>query len=266
MKDVAFGQYYPIESPVSKLDPRIKILATIAFIVGIFIAKSAWAQLLSALLIISVVAFSKLPPKIVLKSVKPILVLVCFTAVLNLFFYTQGEIIFQLWFLKIYDEAIPFAILMAIRLILLVMGTSLLTLTTQPVALTDGIESLLSPLKVVRFPVHELALIMSIALRFIPTLMDETDRIIRAQTARGAKFDSGNIIQRAKAMIPILIPLLVSSFRRADELADAMDSRCYSGGKNRTKMKKMEIHFDDILTCIYMATYVLFIVAINMVA
>ncbi len=263
MKDVAFGQYYPIDSPISKLDPRIKILATIAFIVGIFIADSAWAQLVSAIFIASVIIFAKLPVKIVLKSVKPILILVCFTAILNLFFYTQGEIIFQLWFLRIYDGAVTFAILMAVRLILLVMGTSLLTLTTQPVALTDGIESLLSPLKVIRFPVHELALIMSIALRFIPTLMDETDRIIRAQTARGAKFDSGTILERAKAMIPILIPLLVSSFRRADELADAMDSRCYSGGKNRTKMKKMEIHFDDILTCVYMATYVLFIVAIN---
>ncbi|MFI3167678.1 MAG: energy-coupling factor transporter transmembrane component T [Bacillota bacterium] len=264
MKDVTFGQYYPIDSAVSKLDPRIKILSAIAFIVGIFIAESAWAQVISALFIISVIAMAKLPPKIVMKSVKPILVLVCFTAVLNLFFYTQGEVIFSFWFLKIYDGALAFAVLMAIRLILLVMGTSLLTLTTQPVALTDGIESLLSPLKVIKFPVHELALIMSIALRFIPTLMDETDRIIRAQTARGAKFDSGNVLQRAKAMIPILIPLLVSSFRRADELADAMDSRCYSGGQNRTKMKKMEIHFDDIITCIYMATYVLFVIAINM--
>lgn len=263
MKDVAFGQYYPIDSPISKLDPRIKILATIAFIVGIFIADSSWGQALSALFIVSVVAMAKLPPKIVIKSVKPIIILVCFTAVLNLFFYTQGTVIFSLGFIKIYSGAILFAITMAVRLVLLVMGTSLLTLTTQPVALTDGIESLLSPLKAIKFPVHELALIMSIALRFIPTLMDETDRIIRAQTARGAKFDSGNILQRAKAMIPILIPLLVSSFRRADELADAMDSRCYSGGKNRTKMKKMEIHFNDILTCFYMATYVLFVIAIN---
>ncbi len=263
MKDIAFGQYYPMDSTISRLDPRIKILATIAFIVGIFITDAVAGQVLSALLIISVIAIAKLPPKIVIKSVKPILFLVCFTALLNLFFYTQGNIIFQLWFIKIYDEAIFFAIRMAVRLILLVMGTSLLTLTTQPVALTDGIESLLSPLKVIKFPVHELALIMSIALRFIPTLMDETDRIIRAQTARGAKFDSGTIFQRAKAMIPILIPLLVSSFRRADELADAMDSRCYSGGVNRTKMKKMEIHFNDILTCFYMATYLLFVIAIN---
>ncbi len=263
MKDISFGQYYPIDSPISNLDPRVKIVATIAFIVGIFMGASAPAFLLSAAFVLSVIIMAKLPIKVVLKSVRPILFLVCFTAILNLFFYTQGEIIFELWFIKIYDEAISFALLMAARLVLLVMGTSLLTLTTQPVALTDGIESLLSPLKIIKFPVHELALIMSIALRFIPTLMDETDRIINAQTARGAKFDSGNIFERANAMIPILIPLVVSSFRRADELADAMDSRCYSGGQNRTKMKKMEIHFNDILTLIYLATFVMFIILIN---
>ena len=265
MRDVSFGQFYPIESVVSKLDPRIKILSSIAYIVGIFLADTPLGFIISALFVAIIIIFSKLPIKIVLKSVKPILFLVIFTAVLNVFFYGQGEIVFQWWIFILRDESIKFAILMAVRLVLLVMGTSLLTLTTQPVSLTDGIESLLSPLKILRFPVHELALIMSIALRFIPTLMDETDRIIRAQTARGAKFDSGGIVDKAKAMIPILIPLLVSSFRRADELADAMDSRCYSGGKNRTKMKKMTIKFDDVITVIFTASYVMLIVIANMI-
>lgn len=182
-----------------------------------------------------------------------------FTAILNLLFYGNGRVLVSFWIIRITDEAILFSIRMAVRLIMLFLSATLLTLTTTPVALTDGIESLLKPLKYIRFPVHEFALIMSIALRFIPTLMEETDRIIRAQKARGADFDSGNIFKKAKALIPVLIPLLVSAFNRADELADAMDSRCYAGAKGRTRMKKLRFGWRDLLSSVFLVNVVLFV-------
>ncbi|NLK17821.1 MAG: energy-coupling factor transporter transmembrane protein EcfT [Clostridiales bacterium] len=245
LRDVAFGQYYPVDSYVHRLDPRVKLILVVLFIAAIFLSSS-WAALgACALLLLFGVAFSRVAVSKVLKSIKPILFLIIFSAVLNLLFYREGTPVLSFWIIQITDRAIRFTVLMAVRLSMLIMGSSLLTLTTTPVALTDGIESLLKPLKAVRFPVHELALIMSIALRFIPTLMEETDRIINAQKARGADFESGNIVARAKALLPILIPLLISAFRRANELSDAMDSRCYTGSKGRTKMKKLKVTYRD---------------------
>lgn len=245
MREISFGQYYPATSFVHKMDARIKILLTIAYVTLIFLAKNFYAFLAAGVLLAVIVIFSRVPLRLVLKSIRGILFLVIFTALINVFFYQSGELLWQWKFIKIYRDALIFAAFMALRLTLLVMGTSLLTLTTTPVSLTDGIESLLSPLKKLHFPVHELALIMSIALRFIPTLMEETDRIMRAQKARGADFETGGILHRAKAMLPVLIPLLFSAFRRADELGDAMDARCYSGSKNRTKYKKLRLTWRD---------------------
>lgn len=247
LRDVAFGQYYPTESFVHKMDPRAKILLIILYITAIFCAVTYFSFALVALVLLVTVAVSGVPFRAVLKSVKPILFIIIFTAVLNLLFPRDGNVLVEFWIIRITDSAVSFTVMMVLRLLLLVMGTSLLTFTTTPVALTDGIEALLKPLKIVRFPVHELALIMSIALRFIPTLMDETDRIIRAQKARGADFESGNLFRRAKAMLPILIPLLISAFRRADELSDAMESRCYAGAKGRTKFKRLCFGWRDLI-------------------
>jgi len=264
LKDVTFGQYYPAESFVHKMDSRAKILLTIAYITCIFLVKNFYGFLLCGSFLMFTILISNVPIKSVLRSIKGILFLIIFTAIINLFFYgSGGTLLFKLWFIKVYDTAAIFTAFMALRLFLLVMGTSLMTLTTTPVALTDGIESLLKPLNYVKFPVHELALIMSIALRFIPTLMDETDRIIRAQKARGADFETGGLIKRAKALVPILIPLLVSAFRRAEELGDAMDARCYSGAKGRTKYKKLKYGIRDFIGMIIIAIVIAGIIIIN---
>lgn len=249
LADVTFGQYYPTESFVHKMDSRIKLLLLIAYIVLIFVVENFYGFLVACAFFLLAVVFSRVPLSSILRSIKGIIFLVLFTVILNLFFYQTENptIVFEWEFITITKEALIFSAFMALRLILLVLGSSILTLTTTPVALTDGIESLLKPLKVIKFPVHELALIMSIALRFIPILMSETDRIMMAQKARGADFDSGNVFSRAKAMIPVLIPLLISAFRRADELGDAMDARCYSGSKNRTKYKKLTLSWRDLV-------------------
>ncbi len=246
MRDVAFGQYYPSNSFVHRCDPRTKILFLIVYIVAVFLAKNFYALAVCAALFILVAAFSGVPFKSLLKSVKAVLVLLIFMTVLNLFFHSGETVLWQWWIVTITKEAIYFTVFLAARLFLLVLGSSLLTLTTTPVSLADGIESLLSPLKIIRFPVHELALIMSIALRFIPILTDETGRIMNAQKARGADFESGGLVKRVKAMLPILIPLLISAFRRSDELGDAMDARCYSGSKVRTKYKKLTFGWRDL--------------------
>lgn len=254
-RDITFGQYYPVESFVHKMDARIKIVLSMLYLIGIFFLSSfAQFGIIFVLLILVVIA-SRVPVKSVVKSIKPILILIVFTVVLNLFFVNDGIELVNWWIIRITLGGVLFAARMLLRLILLVMGASILTLTTTPVELTHAIESLLKPLRIVKFPVHEFALIMSIALRFIPSLMDETDRIIRAQTARGASFDTGNIFTRAKAFIPILIPLLVSSFRRAEELAWAMDSRCYNGGVGRTKMKIMRTGWRDIVAILFIALF-----------
>lgn len=247
MRDVTFGQYYPAESFVHKCDPRAKILFLIVYIAAIFTAKNFYGLAACAAAFVLMTAFSRVPLKSVLRSVKGIIFLLLFTAVLNLFFHS-GDTVLAAWgIFKITKEGIYYTIFLAARLFLLVMGSAILTLTTTPVSLTDGIESLLFPLKLVRFPVHELALIMSIALRFIPILMDETTRIMNAQKARGADFETGGLVKRIKAVIPVLIPLLISAFRRADELGDAMDARCYSGSKVRTKYKKLSFTWRDFI-------------------
>lgn len=263
INDVTFGQYYPAQSFVHKLDPRIKLLALIAFIVLLFVADNFYSLLLVALLITVAIALSRVPFKSVLRSVKGIMFILVFTAVLNLFFQKGERPLVEWWIIRIYPEGIVFTVFFVLRLFFLVMASSVLTLTTTPVALTDAIESLLKPLTYIKFPVHELALIMSIALRFIPTLIDETNRIISAQKARGADFESGNIFKRIKAIIPILIPLLISAFRRADELGDAMDARCYSGSKTRTKYKKLKFGWRDLVAFICFAVLIAGVVLFN---
>ena len=250
MREVSFGQYYPSRSFVHRLDPRTKILFLIVYIAAIFTADTFWALGACALVFLAVVIFSGVPLTSLLKSVKGVLFLLLFTAVLNLFFYAGDEgaqPLFQWGIIEIWEGGLIFTAFLIVRLMLLVLGSAVLTITTTPVSLTDGIESLLTPLKWVKFPVHELALIMSIALRFIPILTDETSRIMNAQKARGADFETGGLFKRVKAVVPVLIPLLISAFRRADELGDAMDARCYSGSKVRTKYKKLSFGWRDIL-------------------
>ena len=235
LKDITLGQYFPGTTLAHRLDPRTKLIAVVCYIVGIFNCHSAWAYGLMVLTLIVSARIAKVGAKALLRGLKPVLFIIAFTAVLNLF-YTPGEVIWSWWVLKITREGIRTAIAMMARITLLITGTFLLTYTTSPIQLTDGLESLLNPLKKLRVPVHELAMKMSIALRFIPTLIEETDKIMSAQKARGADFESGGLIQRAKALIPLLVPLFVSAFRRADELATAMECRCYHGGEGRTKL------------------------------
>ncbi len=251
MREVSFGQYYPSSSFVHKCDPRVKILFLIVYIVAIFLGKNFYALGACAAVFAVIALFSGVPFRSLLRSVKAIIFLLLFMTVLNLFFY-EGETVWWKWgIITITKEAVYYTVFLAVRLFLLVLGSSLLTLTTTPVSLADGIESLLSPLKIIRFPVHELALIMSIALRFIPILTDETGRIMNAQKARGADFETGGLVKRVKALIPTLIPLLISAFRRADELGDAMDARCYSGSKVRTKYKKLTFTWRDFLALLF---------------
>ncbi len=247
MRDMAFGQYYPTNSPIHKLDPRAKLIFSLLFMIFIFFAKSYTAFFYVIIFLSAVTIIAKIPLKIVLKSLKLVLFLLIFTGLINLFLYNEGRVIAHWWVFTITDRGIDFTIKLALRLSLLIIGTSMLALTTTPMELTDAIESLLKPLKYIKVPVHDIAITMSIALRFIPTLMEETDKIIAAQKARGAAFDTGKAHERVKSMIPILIPLFVSSFRRADELADALDARCYNATKNRTKMKKLTFTYRDLV-------------------
>lgn len=260
--DVTFGQYYNANSFVHKTDPRIKILLLIAYIVAVFLAGNFLSLAAVLVFLIIAVMFSSVPIGSVLRSIKAIFFLILFTAVLNVLFHVRSETD-TVYFWVITKEGLISAAFLASRLILLVTGSSLLTLTTTPVSLTDGLESLLKPLALIKFPVHELALIMSIALRMIPTLANETDRIICAQKARGADFESGNIISRLKALVPVLIPLIISALRRADELGDAMDARCYWGSKDRTKYKKLKLSFRDPLAVIFVGGLITGVVFLN---
>lgn len=266
LNDVTFGQYYPAQSFAHRLDPRLKLLMLIAYIVALFIAKTFYGLALCALFAVFAVFISKVPFGAVLRSVKGVIFLLAFTAVLNVFFHGGENVLVQWGVIRICLEGVLFAVFLMIRLAFLVIGSALLTLTTTPVSLTDGIESLLKPLTWIKFPVHALALIMSIALRFIPTLIDETNRIISAQKARGADFESGNIFKRIKAVVPILIPLLISAFRRAEELGDAMDARCYSGSKNRTKYKKLTFGWRDLVGALVAAVLIAGVVLFNVYA
>ncbi len=264
IKDITLGQYFPGDSILHRLDPRMKIILTILYIVLIFLAKSAVSYLFIVLFAFILLMVSKLPVKSVLKGIKPVMFVIVFTAIINIF-WTKGErVLFDVGFVSVYFEGVIFALYMLIRIVSLVMGTSiLLTYTTSPIDMTDGIEQLLSPLKKIKVPVHEFSMMMSIALRFIPTLIEETDKIMNAQKARGASFSTGNLLQRAKALIPVLIPLFVSSIRRADDLATAMECRCYRGGSGRTRMKLLKYSISDFLFLFVMLLSGTVIVLIN---
>ena len=247
LKDITLGQFFPGHSVIHRLDPRTKLLMLVVYIVALFMAVS-WVSygVLFGFLAISI-ALSKIPVKSILKGMKPLVMILVFTAVLNIFF-TEGEtVLVNLGFVKITLEGLQRAFFMLIRILMLVTGTFLMTYTTSPIALTDGLESLLNPLKKIKVPVHELSMMMCIALRFIPTLIEETDKIMSAQKARGADFENGKLMDRVKALIPILVPLFISAFRRADELATAMECRCYQGGEGRTKMKLLRYHRNDLV-------------------
>ncbi len=247
IRDVTFGQYYLTKSFVHSMDARVKLLLCLLFMVGIFFVQSFVGFAFVALFLLTAIAFSHVPLSSILKSVKGVIVLLCLTAILNVFFTKDGNLLVSWWIFEIYDQGLIVAGKMLLRLTFLVMGSSLLTLTTTPVDLTHAIESLLKPLRVIKFPAHELAMIMSLTLSFIPGLIEETDRIISAQKARGASFDTGNLVKRAKAFVPILIPLLVGGFRKAEELANAMNSRCYEGSTNRTQMRVMKLSWRDVV-------------------
>ncbi len=261
-KNLTIGQHYPIDSPIHDLDPRVKIIITFVYIISLFIINIFPAYILVLLFLALAISVSKVPIKFVIKGLKPILIIILITFFINLFL-TPGEQIFKIFFLKITREGIYQATFMALRLVLLILGTSLLTLTTSPILLTDGIESLLNPFKKIGLPAHELAMMMTIALRFIPTLMEETEKIMKAQKARGADFESGNIIKRAKNLVPLLVPLFISAFRRADELAMAMESRCYRGGENRTRMRQLVLRKGDYVASIIFIIYMAAIIVIR---
>ena len=262
LRDITIGQHFPGNSLVHRFDPRLKLVLTIVYIVLLFAASNPLGLTLSILFLAAMYTVAKIPLKMIGKSLKPILPIVIFTAVLNLFFVSgEGEPLVHIWFLTIYAEGVRYAVLMAVRVMALIAGTSLLTYTTSPIVLTDAIEQLLKPLGKLHFPVHELAMMMSIALRFIPTLIEETDKIMNAQKARGAQLDTGKMTDRVKALVPVLIPLFISAFRRADELAMAMECRCYHGGEGRTRLKQLHMHRSDILIAV---VAVLVFVAIGM--
>ncbi len=262
IKDITIGQYFPGKSPVHRLDPRVKILLALGYIIILFVAQNPWALALGVVFGFGAYIISRIPLSMILKSLRPVVPIIIFTAVLNMLFVT-GEPVFEWWIIKVTREGISTAVFMAVRIICLIAGTSLLTYTTSPIALTDGIERLLSPFKRLHFPVHELAMMMTIALRFIPTLIEETDKIISAQKARGADLESGGLMQRARALIPILIPLFVSSFRRADELALAMECRCYRGGEGRTRMKQLHMGTGDFVASAAVILCLAAVIAMN---
>jgi len=265
IKDITIGQYFPGKSPVHRLDPRVKIMLTLGYIVMLFVAGNAWGLGLGVAFGFGAYLLSGIPLSMIIKSLKPVVPIIIFTAVLNMIF-VDGELLFQIWVVKITREGVHTAVFMAVRIICLIAGTSLLTYTTSPIALTDGIERLMGPLKRFRFPVHELAMMMTIALRFIPTLIEETDKIMSAQKARGADLETGGLIQRARALIPILIPLFVSSFRRADELALAMECRCYRGGEGRTRMKQLHMGPGDFVASGVVIACIVGVVLLNVFA
>ena len=252
LRDMTLGQYYPVESPIHRLDPRTKFLGTIIFVVSLFLFKTFWGFALTGAFLIVATILARIPFKFVLKGMRPMLFLLLFMMIFTLLM-TPGEVLGEWWIFTVTKEGIFAALFMGLRLAFLVLGSSLMTYTTTPNKLTSGMESVFGFLKIFRVPVHELAMMISIALRFIPILLEETNKIMKAQQARGADFESGSPIKRAKAMIPILIPLFVSSFRRAGELAEAMEARCYHGGDGRTKMKPLKYHIGDLVAYLLLA-------------
>ena len=259
IRDITLGQFYPAKSPIHDLDPRVKIIATLLFIIELFIVDNFIGFGICALVLGAVIIVSKVPLSFIMRGLKPILFILFFTFALNIFM-VKGEVIWEWGFLHITKEGIRIAVFMAIRLILLIIGSSMLTLTTKPLSLTDGIERLLSPFAKFGFPAHEIAMMMTIALRFIPTLLEETDKIMKAQQARGADFETGGLVKRAKALIPVLVPLFVSAFRIAQDLAMAMEARCYRGGENRTRMHEMKLKAKDIAVFVLEAAFLALII------
>ena len=257
LMDITLGQFFPGKSLLHMIDPRVKIILSIAYIVSVFLATSASAYMLLVGFTVFLVVLSGINVKVILKGMRPLIFIIILTSLINIFF-TKGEtLLLSWWIINIYAEGLINALFMALRITSLLIGTSvLLTYTTSPIALTDAIERLLSPLRVIKLPVHEFAMMMTIALRFIPTLIEETDKIMSAQKSRGADFSTGGLIKRAKALIPVLIPLFISAFRRADELAVAMECRCYRGGNGRTRMTKLHLHFYDFLAVLTIAAFI----------
>ena len=246
LKDITLGQYFPGKSPIHLLDPRTKLIMLVVYIVALFLAAGWVSYAILAAFLVAVIKISTIPPKSIIRGMKPLVMILVFTGILNIFFTTgEGEPLVDFWIFTVYAEGLERALFMIVRILMLISATFLLTYTTSPISLTDGLESLMKPLKVIRVPVHELSMMMCIALRFIPTLIEETDKIMSAQKARGADFESGNLMEKAKALIPILVPLFISAFRRADELATAMECRCYQGGEGRTKMKLLRYSLWD---------------------
>lgn len=260
IRDITLGQYYPGNSWIHRLDPRIKIMATILYVVALFVVDDFIGFAIAFIGLVGVVLISKVPFRFILRGLKPVFLIIAFTFIINLFMI-KGEVLVSFWVLEITKEGIRTAVFMAVRLVLLIIGSSLLTLTTKPISLTDGIEALLSPFKKLGLPAHELAMMMTIALRFIPTLLEETDKIMKAQQARGADFESGNIMRRAKALIPILVPLFISAFRIAQDLAMAMEARCYGGNIKRTRMNGMKLQSRDLAASILFLLFLALIIA-----
>ena len=259
IRDITLGQFYPAKSPIHRLDARTKIIATLLFIVELFVVNNFWGFLISAATLFAVIVISKVPVKFIFRGLTAVFLIILFTFVINMLM-VDGRVLWHWWIFTITYEGLKRAFFMAIRLILLIIGSSILTLCTKPIELTDGLEKLLRPLSKIGVPSHEIALMMTIALRFIPTLMEETDKIIKAQEARGADFESGNIIQRAKSLIPILIPLFISSFRIAQDLALAMEARCYHGGEGRTRMNEICFGRNDLVAAILMLAFLVAII------
>ena len=263
MRDITLGQFFPGNSPLHRLDPRMKIILTVAYIVAVFLADSVGGYALLILFTAFLVSISGIKVSVVLRGVRPLIYVIAFTSIVNIFF-TVGDTPLHLWKITIYLEGIVTAAFMVVRISMLLIGTSvLLTYTTSPIALTDAIERLLSPLRVIHVPVHEFAMMMTIALRFIPTLLEETDKIMKAQQARGADFETGGLMKKAKSLIPILVPLFVSAFRIAQDLAMAMEARCYRGGENRTRMHEMKLKGRDTIALILMAVFLAAIIFTN---
>ncbi|MBR0308631.1 MAG: energy-coupling factor transporter transmembrane protein EcfT [Mogibacterium sp.] len=260
IRDITLGQYYPGDSAVHRLDARTKIIATLLYIIELFVVNNFWGFLIAAAALFAVIAVSRVPLKFIFRGLTAVFLIIAFTFVLNLFM-VEGRVLWHWKFLTITYEGVHRAFFMAVRLVLLIIGSSVMTLTTKPVELTDGLEKLLKPFSKIGLPSHEIALMMTIALRFIPTLMEETDKIIKAQQARGADFESGNLLQRAKSLIPILVPLFVSSFRIAQDLALAMEARCYRGGGGRTRMNEIKFRRGDAVAAILMVLFLAEIIA-----
>lgn len=262
IRDITIGQYYPKDSIIHKLDPRVKLIGTLMYIISLFVFKNMIGYTAVGLFLVTVIVLSKVPFTYIVKGLKPIAILMLITVAFNVFL-TPGEAWFKIWILTVTKEGVKNAAFMGIRLIFLIIGASLMTFTTTPNHLTDGLEKLLSPLKKLKFPVHEISMMMSIALRFIPILLEETDKIMKAQMARGADFETGGLIKKAKNMIPLLIPLFISAFRRANDLAMAMEARCYRGGDGRTKMKPLRYAKRDYIAFLIMLLYIAALIGIG---